>query len=83
MIYANLLHHSTIFYCIFLHTTKIFTPLTTHHSSLFDYIFINLDYPLGDLVIAEFKSKDPLPAMGATGEGQCFTKQGCHLTPQI
>ena len=70
MIYANLLHHSTIFYCIFLHTTKIFTPRTTHHSSLFDYIFINLDYPLGDLVIAEFKFQDPLPAMGATGEGQ-------------
>ena len=68
MIYANLLHHSTIFYCIFLHTTKIFTP--PHHSSLFDYLFIYLDNPLGDLVTAEFKGKDPLPAMGATGEGQ-------------
>lgn len=70
MTYANLLHHSTIFYCIFLHTTKIFIPRTTHHSSLFDYIFINLDDALGDLGIAEFKGKDPLPAMGATGEGQ-------------
>ena len=70
MIYANLLHHSTIFYCIFLHTTKIFTPRTTHHSSLFDYIFIDLDNPLRHLLVRQLQGFDPLPAMSATGEGQ-------------
>ena len=70
MIYANLLHHSTIFYYIFLHTTKIFTQRTTHHSSLFDYIFINLDYPLRHLLVRQLQGFDPLTAMGATGEGQ-------------